>query len=389
MHAISFRDVLPAIFAFFLLVSPFVALGQDFRQDRQDILKGKVTEVVSQEERLVPGTNVESTYQTITAEILEGSQKGKRVTIENDFLELSEGQVFYLMHTVNTLDGVEMYSVVDVYRFPALLFLVALFLLCVFIFGGKQGIRGIISLSASLFLIIYVLLPGIVKGYSPELVSLAISSVIIVIGSYVTHGVNKTTTAAVLGMIATVTFTGILALLSIKFTQLSGFSSEESVYLNINTGGSIDFAGLLLGGILIGLLGVLYDAAIGQAIAIEELHRAGPHLSRKYIYQRAIRIGREHIGALVNTLAIAYVGASLPLLLMVYTASSGTLVSILNQEIFATEIVRTMVGSIGLVLAVPITTLIATWVLVRRIPTDDTALVMSEKERAEHIGHAH
>jgi uncharacterized membrane protein len=120
--------------------------------------------------------------------------------------------------------------------------------------------------------------------------------------------------------------------------------------------------GLLFGGIMIGLLGVLYDIAIGQAVAIEELFRAGKDLSRKEVYARGIRIGREHIGALVNTLAIAYVGASLPLLLLIQSSTVGVLF-ILNSEIFATEVVRILIGSIGLVLAVPITTLIASYML--------------------------
>jgi uncharacterized membrane protein len=159
-------------------------------------------------------------------------------------------------------------------------------------------------------------------------------------------------------MIMTVLLTGLLAWFAVNFVGLTGFESEESVYLNFNTRGQIDFAGLLLGGIIIGLLGVLYDAAIGQAVAVEELYRASEHMSSKRVYFRAIRIGREHIGALVNTLAIAYVGASLPLLLLFY-GSDVPFIAILNKEHFATEVIRTMVGSIGLVLAVPLTTLVS------------------------------
>ena len=116
---------------------------------------------------------------------------------------------------------------------------------------------------------------------------------------------------------------------------------------------------------MIGLLGVLYDIAISQAIAVEELFLAGTHMSRVDIYKRAIRIGREHIGALVNTLAIAYVGVALPLLLLLTQTYSGSasLSSVLNSELFATEIVRILVGSIGLILAVPITTFVAVWML--------------------------
>jgi uncharacterized membrane protein len=346
-----------------LLCVPFFVSAQELVMDTVVTSKAKVIEVVKQEERNVPGTDVKSLYQTIRAEILEGDEKGKVVTLENDYLQLKKGEIFYLTHTTNKLDNRDYYAVSEPYRLPAIAFFIVLFLVLVITFGGIQGVRGLLSLIGSLVLILYVLLPGILGGYSPILMSLAVSSLIIVVGSYITHGFNKTTTSAVIGMIGTVIFTGLLAYIAVDVAQLSGFSSEEAIYLNLNTRGSIDFVGLLLGGILIGLLGVLYDVAIGQAISVEELYRAAPNLSRKYVFQRAIRIGREHIGALVNTLAIAYVGVSLPLLLLYVESSQASLALNVNREIFATEIIRTMIGSIGLVLAVPITTAIAVWVL--------------------------
>jgi uncharacterized membrane protein len=205
-------------------------------------------------------------------------------------------------------------------------------------------------------------MPGILDGYSPILVSIGVASLIIIVGSYITHGFNRTTTAAVIGMIATVLITGVGAYYVVHAAHLSGYNSEEDVYLNFNSKGTIDLVGLLFGGIMIGLLGVLYDIAIGQAIAVEELFRAGIHMTRSQVYKRAIRIGREHIGALVNTLAIAYVGAALPLLLVVQNSTYGIAYAI-NNEIFATEIVRILIGSIGLILAVPVTTLLASYML--------------------------
>jgi len=140
---------------------------------------------------------------------------------------------------------------------------------------------------------------------------------------------------------------------------------------------------------MIGLLGVLYDVAIGQAISVEELHHIAPHIPRRNIYLRSLRIGREHIGALVNTLAIAYVGASLPLLLL-FSQSSGSFLELANREVFATEILRTLIGSIGLVLAVPITTLLAVWILIKK-PREDVSTEKLEKEKhaLEHFEHHH
>jgi uncharacterized membrane protein len=247
----------------------------------------------------------------------------------------------------------------------------------------------LVSLAGSLVLILYVLLPGILQGYSPITMSLVVSSLIIILGSYVTHGFNKTTTSAVIGMIFTVLITGLMAFIAVYWSRLSGFSDEEAIYLNFDTRGSIDFVGLLLGGMLIGLLGVLYDVAIGQAISVEELHHVAPHLPRTIIYKRAVRIGREHIGALVNTLAIAYVGVSLPLLLLYAKSGTDSIGLAVNREIFATEIIRTMVGSIGLVIAVPITTLIAVWILMKYKKNADPEILKKEQAAIEDFQHHH
>lgn len=352
------------------------------------LMRAKVVEITQEEVRAIAGTDIQNSFQTIRAEILDGEQKGAVVTVENDYLNLEEGDVFYLSHTVEPFGG-EYYNVNDPYRMPQLLFLTALFVLAVLLFGGIQGLRGLFSLIASFFFIFYLLLPGIMEGYSPLLITVAVSSLIIILGSYVTHGFTRTTSAAVVGMITTVMITGLLAFWSVKITRLSGFGSDEAVYLNLNAGGGLDVVGLLLSGIIIGLLGVLYDAAIGQAVSVDELTRIAPHVSRRTIYERAVRIGREHIGALVNTLALAYVGTALPLLLLFMQSGNATAAQIINTEIFATEIVRIMIGSIGLVLAVPITTLIAVWMLVRTKPgaqPDDRA---HEHELLAHVGHRH
>jgi uncharacterized membrane protein len=359
--------------------------------------KAQVTKVVNNGEQEVAGTGVSENDQTITAVILDGDEVGQTVTVDNTYVMLNVGDVFYLVHDTNPTDGTDYYSVSDPVRLPAVGIIFLIFLACVFVFGGWQGVRGLISLAGGLLLIFYVLLPGILAGYSPVLISIGVSALIVVVGSYITHGFNKTTSAAVIGMIVTIAITGLFAHFAVDYTKLSGFSNEESVYLNFSTNGTINFQGLLLGGILIGLLGVLYDIAISQAITVEELHRIGPHVPRWHIYRRAIRVGREHIGALINTLAIAYVGVSLPLLLLFYSSSTGWAMTA-NQEIFSTEIVRILIGSIGLVIAVPITTLIAAYIVVRKNKKDgrgktpsqtDANVILMEEKALEHVGHQH
>jgi uncharacterized membrane protein len=356
------------VFAAIMLLGVIVpfAHAQELVTEEVEIVKARVLEAGPAAEEILPGTNTKVLLQQLRIEILEGTKRGITLELENDYIALRTGETFYLRHSYDLLDGRDRYAVFAPNRLSALFGLAAVFLAVLFFFGGWQGLRGLLALAGSLFVVIYLLLPGILAGYPPVLMAMGISSLIVVLGSYVTHGFRPVTTAAVLGMLLTIAITGLLAYIAVDLTRLSGFSGEEVTYLNFDTSGAIDLVGLLLGGIMIGLLGVLYDAAIGQAVAVEELRNAGNHLTPREIYKRGIRIGREHIGALVNTLAIAYVGVALPLLLLLQVSSDQPLHLLLNQELFATEIVRTLVGSIGLILAVPITTAIAVWMLVRR-----------------------
>jgi len=385
----KYLKYLPIFILFVGILLPSFSHGAELMQDKVGVVKAKVLEVLSQTDKIFPGTDTESPVQSLRVQILEGDEIGKIVVFDNDYVMLQKGAKFYLSYTIEP-SGREFYSVYEPDRTPVLLFFTFVFVVLVIIFGGIQGLRGLLSLFGSLFVIIFVLLPGILGGQSPLLVSIGVSSIIIILGSYITHGFNKTTSSAVVGMIITVVVTGVMAHFAVYGSNLSGITGDESMYLNFNARGGIDLVGLLMGGIMIGLLGVLYDVSIGQSISVEELHKIAPHINRWEIYKRAIRIGREHIGALVNTLAIAYVGASLPLLLLYYSAADSSFAMIVNSEVFATEIIRILIGSIGLVLAVPITTLLAVYMLIKK---EDKKLpeetLQQEKAKLEHFHHSH
>ncbi|MDB5195170.1 MAG: hypothetical protein JWO84_354 [Parcubacteria group bacterium] len=345
------------------LASPLAVYAQDATQtpplEQEYLEKARVLDASISRPQPIGGTSVTSKIQDIQIQVLDGVDTGRRVSFSNDYTQVHAGEIIYVRHTAGGF-GVETWAVADPYRLDVLLGLFGVFLVLLILFGGLQGIRGLMSLGGSLVLIFSLLLPGIYAGHSAILVAIGVSSLIIIVGSYITHGFNRTTTAAVFAMVVTVIITGLGAYYVVHAAQLSGFTSEENVYLNFNTGGKLDMIGLLFGGIMIGLLGVLYDIAIGQAIAVEELLRAGTEMTKRQVYRRALRIGREHIGALINTLAIAYVGTALPLLLLFHD-STASIPYMLNSELFATEIVRVLIGSIGLILAVPITTAIATY----------------------------
>jgi uncharacterized membrane protein len=260
------------------------------------------------------------------------------------------------------MDGREAYGVINVDRRGALFFLVAVFMVVVVAFGGWQGVRSLCALAGSFFAIFYVLMPGILGGMSPLVVSILVASGILFAAIFFTHGFNRESLVAYGATMLAVLCTGLFAVFAVYLTDLSGFADEASVYLNFNTRGELDFTALLLGAIIIGVLGVLDDIAVTQAAVVTELYKSNTSLSRREVYQKALRVGREHVGALVNTLVLAYTGASLPLLLHFYTASSSFGMAV-NTELFATEIVRTVVGSVGLVLTVPIVTVLAVFYL--------------------------
>lgn len=357
------------IYSIFFITTAFFLFFHPTLASERVVVKAEVLEVVSVVSEEIFEDFVSNT-QTIRILIKSGEFAGEETEMQNDYVHLEAGDEIYV--TEITEEGSATYSLYEIKRTPVLLILLIFFVLLVFVFGGIQGFRGLLSLAGSLALIAFVLLPSILAGHSPVLISVGVASIVIIFGSYVTHGFNRTTSSAVFGMLVTVLFSGIVAYFAIDATSLSGIADDESLYLSMNVGQEIDLIGLLFSGIIIGLLGVLYDTAISQAVAVEELVRISPESSRTHIYKRALRIGREHIGALVDTLAIAYVGASLPLFLLFYSDNSVSHAISINNEIFVAEIIRTLVGSIGIVLAVPITTFLAVQMLYGRKFLGDT-----------------
>lgn len=368
------------------LVSGFIPLftfGQELHEPLQGFWKAEVKDVLEEKAAKVPGTEIETRIQTIEVEILEGEKEGEVVTLDNDYLPLEIGDRFFMNYLV-TIDGVEIYSVRDVDRSSPLIFFIGLFIVAVLLFAGKQGFRSILGLLITFLVIIYVLLPLLLKGYPPVLTSTLISALILFFAIYFTHGFNRESSVALGGTIIAVSLTGILAFLAVKASSLTGFASDEAIYLNVSTFGQLDLSGLLLAGIIIGFLGVLDDIAITQSAVVSELYRSAPNLTKKEVYKKALRVGREHAGALVNTLALAYTGAALPLLLLFYT-SEATFGMIVNQEVFSSEIIRTIIGSIGLILTIPITTLLAVFVLEKYRGKGEAA----GKKDAHTHGHTH
>ena len=354
MRQVSFVAVL----IFFFLTS--TAVAQNLHQDEQAVWRARVVDITAATTEQQPWTGIITHRQTVTALLINGERQGETVTFNNDFVQLNEGDRFFLVYT-KTVDGVERYAVQEADRTIPLIVLGVLFIAGVLLLSGKQGLRSLLALIISVGVIILVLVPLLLNGYPPVLTTVLVAGGILVFAIVFTHGWNMRSLVALVGTWSAVIVTGILSHLFIGLTKLTGFASDESIFLNVSTHGELDFTGLLLAAIIIGVLGVLDDIAITQVAVVGELSDHDPAIAPQDLYRKALRVGKDHVGALVNTLVFAYAGASLPLLLLFYQTDAST-ITLINQEVLTTEIVRTLVGSIGLILTVPITTALAVMV---------------------------
>jgi uncharacterized membrane protein len=304
-------------------------------------------------------------YQRLELEILNGDEKGKHVTIDHGkdfvigvFQKVREGETVILSKPSHTQGEKDVYYITDRYRVPNLIFIMAIFFAVAIYFGRKRGLTSIIGLIFSVVVIFYYVIPHIIRGGNPLWACIVGAIVIILLSLYLSHGFNRRTTIALVSTLLCLGLAIIIDLLFVHIAKLTGNGTEEAFYLQFDTF-NINLQGLLLGSIIIGVLGVLDDVTTGQAAAIEEIHLANNSLNFHQLYKSGLSVGREHIASLVNTLVLAYVGASFPLLLLYNTQKTQSLWVTLNSNFIAEEIVRTLVGSSVLVIAVPLTSLLA------------------------------
>ncbi|MFE0588526.1 YibE/F family protein [Micromonospora echinospora] len=249
---------------------------------------------------------------------------------------------------------VSSYTIAAHQRGKPLIWLALAFAVAIVAFGRWRGLAALGGLVASFAILLTFVLPGIGAGESPLPVAVTGAALIMFVVLYLTHGVTAQTSVAVLGTLASLVLTGVLGSLATAFTHLTGYGSEDATTLSMFQA-DVDLHGLLLAGIIIGSLGVLDDVTVTQAATVTELARANPDLTRLQLYRAATRVGRAHIASTVNTIVLAYAGASLPLLLLL-TADTRGISEIVTSEFLAQEIVRSIVATLGLIAAVPITT---------------------------------
>ncbi len=256
------------------------------------------------------------------------------------------------------------YVIRDFQRSTVLLVLAGVFAVAVVVLARWKGLAALAGLVASLAVLVAFVLPAILEGQPPLAVAVVGSSAIAFVTMLLAHGPSLRTGVALLGVLASLLLTAGLGAVVIEVGQFTGLADESSSFLPA-FGTDVDPRGLLLAGLVIGALGVLDDVTITQAAAVSEVQAADPTLSRRALLQAGLRVGRDHVAATVNTLVLAYAGAALPLLLL-FLLSGNAWSQVLTGELVAQEVVRTLVGAIGIVAAVPLTTVLAASLLAGR-----------------------
>ena len=330
---------------------------------QDETLEGRIIEV--RNESQTDPTGQEYLYQKIDIEIYRGSLAGDTITVINDpatFAGAPEYQTGdqVMITSSQHIDGSDVFYITDYVRRDGLLLLFILFAGLAVAVGGKWGAASLIGMALSFLVIFKFILPQILAGRDAVTIAVIGSSIIIPITFTLSHGFKTKTWIAGLGTIVTLVITGLAAALFANLAHLTGFGSEEAGFIQFQFGQTIDLKGLFLAGMIISSLGILDDITISQASIVNELKQANPKYKFPHLFTKAMNVGRDHIASLINTLILVYAGASLPLLLL-FTDNTVPFSEVINTSMIAEEIVRTLIGSIGLILAVPITTFLAAW----------------------------
>lgn len=346
----------------FLLVLVFLRIGnslvwaqEESRPVEEETLEGRVVSI-----------SEEQADQRLEILVTRGSLVGEEITVAvgGDVTRVGEaeyavGDELVVSHTKD-FAGNDVFYVTDFVRRAPLQWLFLIFVVLVAAVGRWRGLSSLLGMGLSFLVIFKFILPQIMAGRDPVLIAILGALLIIPLTFYLSHGLSRKTTVAVVGTMVSLVFTGLLAEYFIGAARLTGFASEEAGFLQVIKPGLVNIKGLVLAGIIIGVLGVLDDITVAQAAVVEQLRQSSPLLGAKELFFRAMRIGQDHIASMVNTLILVYTGASLPLLLL-FVDNRQPFLELVNYEMIAEEIIRTLVGSIGLVLAVPLTTFLASF----------------------------
>ncbi len=355
------------IIAWFFLISPIIVLAVN----QEEYIRAKVLNIVKESEEITEGGYLLNT-QLIEAKITKGEDKGEIIRFNNEGIKeldrlkkLEINQKIILLKLTREDNSID-YFFHDYDRGSSLIIILIFFIALILYFGRKRGLGSLLGLAFSVSILTLYIIPAIVAGQNPLQVTL-VGSFLIATGSlFLAHGFNRQTLITWSSTLLTLSIAIFLAQVLTSFSYLYGLGSEDSLYLQFGQYAHINLKGLLLAGIVIGTLGILDDVTATQTAVIWELKKTNPNLKLKELYQKSLKVGREHIASLVNTLALAYAGAALPLFIILYINESVPFWLKINSAAIAEEIIRTVVGSSALILAVPISSLLAAYFISKR-----------------------
>lgn len=356
------------IVAVLLIFSPFDKGLDESAPLAEEEIRGQVIKVEKQD-----GVNQ---LLQIRINDEDAAEVEKVVTVVNDESMAALARKFVvgdevLLANIKDQNGADNFYVTDYVRTPAMIWIFVIFAVAVLLVARWQGLGSIAGLFVSFVVIFKMILPLMLGGFDPVWAAILGALLIIPATFYLSHGLSRKTTVAALSTILTLAFTGILAKVFANFAYITGLASEEVSYLQLETVANLDFKGLIVAGIIIGILGVLDDITISQASIVQQLKSVKNTIGFGELYGRALRVGKDHIASIVNTLILVYTGSSLPLLLL-FLDFGQSFASVINLEFIAQEVVSTLVASIGLVLAVPITTFFAALFLGKSMIKDES-----------------
>lgn len=333
-----------------------------------EYMTGTVTKIL--EEKRVPSNGQDFYVQNLEVQV-HHQDESIEISAGSDFQPLTESQRLkvgtqvVLAHQEVAPDQYE-YVLADIYRVPTLMWLVFGFFALVLFIARRQGFFSILGMVLSLFVLTYQIVPQILAGQNPIVVSLLGCLMVATLTVYLSHGVTRESHIALASMFMTLFSVTILSYITVQMAHLVGLGSEEAYYLQFNATTQLNLQGLLLAGIMLGTLGVLDDITIAQVSIVTQLKEAKPDIDFIELYSRGLSVGKDHVASLVNTLILAYAGSSLPLFLLFTMNKTQPAWVAINSQMVAEEVVRTLTGSIGLVLAVPLATLAACYFAIYR-----------------------
>lgn len=329
------------------------------------VIDAHVVRIVSQGTR-APGQPglAGQPFQTVELELDGGLYRGEHVTVEwggrtalNANGLLAPGDRVLVSQRRGDYNA-RQYAIEDIVRLPSLAPFVVVLVVALVAVARWKGLASLAGLAGSVAVFLLAIVPAVQRGEDPLIATLAGALAVLVVTVFVVHGFNRKSLSALIGTAACLLVVVGLAALTLQAAHITGLGSEEAVFLAIGSAGRIDLHRLVLAGIVVGSLGALVDMGIGQASATFELAAAHEEMRGARLYQSALHVGRDHIGSLVNTLALAYFGGAMPLIVLLSLGNLPLALSA-NSETIVSSILSVLVASIGLVLCVPVTTAIA------------------------------